>query len=181
MDEERNTPPPVPGEMPPPVPDERPRRQSGSWLDRCCNGLTLIGLLAVIACGGYAIFRDNSQPAPTPEVQTALPEAQPEPEPATPAAGPALDVLAEPAPEPAAPPVADSTGLDSLSFNALDSLANRMRATTDSLSQAAAEQAASDSLHRQRRDTVGRRSVPTRHPNDSLRRRQPARPRPARH
>lgn len=165
MEDIRNT--------PPPVPQDPPATPSGKRLDRWCNALTLVGLLAVIGTGGYAIFRDRRPAAQEPAAPAALP-APPAPE-ELPAEEPLteLDIHAAPAPEPHVAPPADTLAADSFAIQALDSLADRMRHTADSLSRSAPPV----------RDTL-------RHGHDTLRpagnagaapkpKRAPAKPRPA--
>lgn len=165
MEDIRNT--------PPPVPQDTPATPSGKRLDRWCNALTLVGLLAVIGTGGYAIFRDRRPAAQEPADPAALP-APPAPE-ELPAEEPLteLAIHAAPAPEPHVAPPADTLAADSFAIQALDSLADRMRHTADSLSRSAPPV----------RDTL-------RHGHDTLRpagnagaapkpKRAPAKPRPA--
>lgn len=162
MDEQKTT--------PPPVPDEMPHRASGKKLDRCCNLLALIGLLAVIAFGGHAILRDKDEVPTDADSLTAnaLPTVDLEEETDFPPAEPMEDILSEPAPEPSSHAITDSTSLDTSSLNALDSIASRMRATADSLSRNAESQSARDSIHRRQSDSLTRRPLhPRRHP-DSL-------------
>lgn len=72
-----------------------------TWQDRICNGLTLVGLVAVVLIGGHAVLFGNTSDAQADtSLPAALPEAPAQPESAplfeeTSGAGPSMPEIIE--------------------------------------------------------------------------------------